>query len=91
MNLTATPRPVHLDLVHGAYDRKQAIDLLTRFVHAQITAIERSIGRDSTEEDIAHSERRIAQLQEDFFVLKSSVLAGGDRVTLRVRIDVQPS
>lgn len=91
MNLATTHRPMHLELVHGAFDPKSAIDLLTRYVHAQISAIEQSIGRDTTEEDISHAERRIAQLQEAFFDLKSTVLAGGDRITLRVHIDVQPT
>jgi cob(I)alamin adenosyltransferase len=82
--------PLHIALTEGRYDRTEALDLLTRHVHAQIAFLENHIGPNSSEEDIKHVERRIARLQQDFFEIKQLVLKGGARCQLQVHVVAEP-
>ena len=77
---------LHIALADGRSGRAEALDLLTRHVHAQIGYLERSIDAEMAEEDLKHVERRIARLQQDFFEIKQLILAGGDRCRLHVQV-----
>ena len=56
-----------LQLIHGLFDRKDAIDLLTQFFHVKIKFLENKISSQSNEEDIKMREKRIKCLQKELF------------------------
>jgi hypothetical protein len=56
-----------IQLVHGQFDCKDAIDLLTQFFHVKIKFHENKISSNSSEEDIKMREKKIKLLQKELF------------------------
>jgi hypothetical protein len=62
-----------LELIHGQFDRKDAIDLLTQFFHVKIKFHENKISSESNEEDIKMREKKIKRLQKELFEARTFI------------------
>lgn len=62
-----------IQLIQGHFSAADAIDIVTRMVHAKIKFHEDKIYDDSGEETIKMRETRIKQLQKDLFDLRRQI------------------
>lgn len=56
-----------LQLIHGHFEAKDAIEILTHMIHVKIRFHESKITSTSSEEEIKMREKRIKQLQKDLY------------------------
>ena len=56
-----------MNLISGQFPKEDALDILTRMVHAKISYHEQKIHASLNEEDIKMRENRIKQLQKDLY------------------------
>jgi len=56
-----------MNLISGQFPKEDALDILTRMVHAKISYHEQKIHGSLNEEDIKMRENRIKQLQKDLY------------------------
>lgn len=65
-----------LQLIKGKFSQTEALDILTRMIHLKIKFHENKIEKSQNEEDIKMRERRIKQLQKEFYEAKKIILSG---------------
>ncbi len=82
---------MHLPLINGSFTQAEAIDLLTNFIHVKIKFHENKIDKSHNEEDIKMREKRIKQLQKDFYEAKQEILLGGKKCELNAVIEINES
>lgn len=80
---------MHLQLIKGNFTSSEAIDLLTQLVHVKIRFHESKIENNQNEEDIKMRERRIKQLQQEFYEAKQAILSKGKNCALESIIQIQ--
>ena len=65
---------MNIQLLNGHFLSLEAIDLLAQFVQVKVRFHENKIEKSQNEEDIKMREKRIKQLQQDFFEAKQQLL-----------------
>ncbi|MBB3837462.1 hypothetical protein FHS57_001456 [Runella defluvii] len=65
---------MNIQLLNGHFSSLEAIDLLAQFVQVKVRFHENKIEKSQNEEDIKMREKRIKQLQQDFFEAKQQLL-----------------
>lgn len=65
---------MNIQLLNGHFSSSEAIDLLAQFVQVKVRFHENKIEKSQNEEDIKMREKRIKQLQQDFFETKQQLL-----------------
>lgn len=77
-----------LHLIKGNYSQSEALDLLTQLIHVKIRFHENKIEKSHKEEDIKMRERRIKQLQKEFYEAKKFILSKGSKCELESEINI---
>ncbi len=78
-----------IQLIHGQFSAKDAIEIISQMVHIKIKFQEDKIHDSSSEEEIKMRETRIKQLQNDLFNMRKFVEKNG--ATINVESEVQLS
>lgn len=77
---------MNIQLIHGQFSKKEAIELITQMIHVKIKFHESIIGSKDNEEDIKMREKRIKQLQKDLFETRKYIEQREDVITLNAQI-----
>ncbi len=75
-----------IKLMQGQFNNIDAIDLITKMVHAKIKFQEEKISHASNEEDIKMREKRIKQLQKDLFEARTFIEQSPQQIYLDAEI-----
>jgi hypothetical protein len=78
-----------LQLLKGSFSQLEALELLTQLIHVKIKFHESKIEKSHNEEDIKMREKRIKQLQQDFFEVKQLITAKGKSCALFSEIIIE--
>lgn len=62
-----------IQLIEGAFDAKDALEILTKMIHVKIKFQEDKINECSNEEDINMRETRIKRLQKSLFNIRQHI------------------
>jgi hypothetical protein len=62
-----------IQLIEGAFEAKDALDILTKMIHVKIKFQEDKINESSNEEDINMRETRIKRLQKSLFDIRQHI------------------
>ncbi len=79
---------MHLQLIKGSFNASEALDILTKLVDVKIKFHESKIEKSHSEEDIKMREKRIKQLQHEFYETKQAILAKGKNCELESSITI---
>lgn len=79
---------MNLQLINGTFSREEALELLNQMVHIKIKFHESKIEKSHNEEDIKMRERRIKQIQKDFYEVKEAIHSNGDMCELEAEIKI---
>ncbi len=80
---------MNLQLIKGRFSREEALEMLTQLIHVKIKYHENKIDKSQNEEDIKMRERRIKQLQNDFYEAKLLILSKGESCELDASVKIQ--
>ena len=64
---------MNIQLIHGEFNSKDALELITQMIHTKIKYHENKISSNSSEEDMKSRESKIKRLQEELFDLRNSI------------------
>jgi hypothetical protein len=78
-----------IQLIHGEFNSKEALELITQMVQIKIKYHENKILKDSSEEDIKYRESKIKRLQMDLFELRETVNSNGERIKIESIIKIE--
>lgn len=62
-----------IQLIHGQFLAREAIEIITQMIHVKIKFQENKIHSHSSEEDIKMRERRIRELQKDLYEARMKI------------------
>ena len=79
---------MNIQLIRGSYTQAEALDILTQLIHVKIRYHESKIEKSHNEEDIKMREKRIKQLQQDFYEAKQLILAGNKTCNVESEIKI---
>lgn len=79
---------MHLQLIKGSFNPSEALDILTRLVDVKIKFHESKIEKSHNEEDIKMREKRIKQLQQEFYEAKQVILSKGKSCELESGVTI---
>ncbi len=77
---------MNIQLLHGHFNKQDAIDLLTKMVNIKIKFHEAKINSDSSEEDCKMRENRIKQLQKDHYEARKQIEESEGDINLESQI-----
>ena len=78
-----------IDLISGQFDKKDAIDLISKLIHIKIQFHEKYINKEDSLDDIKMGEKRIIQLQKDLFNARKYIEQKAEKdVSLQVEIKI---
>lgn len=80
---------MNIQLIHGQFNSKDAIDLITQMIHIKIKFHENKISGTCTEEDIKISETKIKRLQKELFEIRKHIEAKGKKIAIQSTIEIQ--
>ena len=80
---------MNIQLIHGQFTTKDAIDIITKMIHVKIAFHENKITGNCTEEDIKFSETKIKRLQNELFEMRKHIEAKGKEVAIQSTIEIQ--
>ncbi len=63
---------MNIQLIHGEFNSKDALELITQLIHTKIKYHENKINTNSNEEDIKRRESKIRHLQKELFDVRTS-------------------
>ncbi len=64
---------MNIQLIDGAFDTKEGLELITQMLHIKIKYCENKISNSTAEEDIKARETKIKRLQKELFELREFV------------------
>ena len=80
-----------LQLVHGQFSSREAIDLLTQLVQVKIKFQESKINDSHQEEDIKMRENRIKQLQRQLQESRNYIEEQGENISIECELLINKS
>jgi hypothetical protein len=80
-----------LQLVHGQFSSREAIDLLTQLVQVKIKFQESKINDSHQEEDIKMRENRIKQLQRQLQESRTYIEEQGENISIECELLINKS
>ena len=78
---------MNIQLIHGQFSAKDAIEIISQMVHIKIKFQEDKIHYSSSEEEIKMRETRIKQLQSDLSNMRKFVEQNG--VTINIESEIK--
>lgn len=79
---------MHVELIHGEFSPKDAIDILTQMVHVKIRFHESKINNQGNQEDTKMRENRIKQLQRELYEARKFIEAQKGGISIKGGIDL---
>lgn len=80
---------IHIQLLKGSFDAREAIDILNQMVQVKIKFHEKKITSHCSEEEIKMRERRIKQLQDEWKELRATIADKNGIITLNAAVEVE--
>jgi len=77
-----------LELIHGQFSKKDAIEIITQMIHVKIKFHESKISNESNQEDSKMRERRIKQLQRDLFEARKYIEQETEKISMQSEIKI---
>ncbi|CAN5792567.1 hypothetical protein BH11BAC3_BH11BAC3_40220 [soil metagenome] len=78
---------MNIQLIHGQFSTKDAIDIVTQMVNVKIKFHESKIDNSHSEEDIKMREKRIKDLQQNLKDVREHILADSKSITMESAIE----
>lgn len=79
---------MNLELIHGQFSKKDAIEIITQMIHVKIKFHESKISNESSQEDSKMRERRIKQLQRDLFEARKYIEQHKEKISMQSEIQI---
>ena len=79
---------MNLQLIKGSFKSPEAVEILSQLVNVKIKFHESKIENSQNEEDIKMREKRIKQLQQEFYETKQAILSKGKTCELESGITI---
>ncbi len=80
---------MNIQLIHGQFNAKDAIDIITQMIHIKIKFHENKLTANCTEEDIKFSEAKIKRLQKELFEMRKHIEAKGSNINIQSLVEVE--
>lgn len=81
---------MYIQIIHGHYDSKYAIEIITQMINTKIKLLENKITTNwTTEEDIKLSESKIKRLQNELFEMRTYIQGKGEQISIHSSIEIQ--
>lgn len=80
---------MNIQLIEGAFNSNDAIELIAQMVHIKIKYHENKINSQSNEEDIKTREAKIKQLQKELFELRKTINLKTNSVKVEAIIKIE--
>ena len=80
---------MNIQLIQGAFNSNDAIELISQMVHIKIKYHENKINSDSNEEDIKTREAKIKRLQQELFELRKTIQSKTKSVKVEAIIKIE--
>lgn len=77
---------MNIQLIHGYFNAKEALEIITQMIHIKIKFHENKIRLDSREEDIKLRETKIKRLQKDLYTIREFIEQGGGKINIESEI-----
>ena len=78
-----------IQLIHGQFTAKDAIEIITEMIHVKIKYHENKINNSSSEEDIKMRETKIKRLQKELFECRNNIYEKKGKVKLNAIIQLE--
>lgn len=79
---------MNIQLIHGHFSTKEAIDIITEMIHINIKFHESKISVNNNEEDIKMREGRIKQLQKDLYEARKYIEQKEKAINIKAEIEI---
>lgn len=79
-----------IQLIQGEFSNKDAMELITKMIHAKITYHENRIHAESSEEDMKYREGKIKRLQKELYEFRNAVEGRFESVKMHATIEIEP-
>lgn len=79
-----------IQLIQGEFSNKDAMELITKMIHAKITYHENRIHAESSEEDIKYREGKIKRLQKELYEFRAGIEGRCESVKMHATIEIEP-
>lgn len=77
-----------MSIINGSFNPKDAIEILTRIIHIKIEFHEAKIHNSQNEEDIKMREKRIKELQNYLFEMRSFIQQQPQKITINCSVEL---
>jgi hypothetical protein len=79
-----------IQLIQGEFSNRDALELITKMIHAKITYHENRIHAESSEEDMKYREGKIKQLQKELYEFRAGIEGRCESVKMHATIEIEP-
>lgn len=80
---------MNIQLIDGAFDTKEGLELITQMLHIKIKYCENKISNSTAEEDIKARETKIKRLQKELFELREFVGNSKNNLVVNAVINIK--
>lgn len=80
---------MNIQLIQGAFNSNDAMELITQMVHVKIKYHENKINSNSNEEDIKTREVKIKRLQKELFELRETIYSKTHMLNVEAIIKIE--
>jgi len=80
---------MNIQLIQGAFNSNDAMELITQMVHVKIKYHENKINSNSNEEDIKTREVKIKRLQKELFELRKTIYSKTHMLNVEAIIKIE--
>lgn len=79
---------MHLELIDGVFESKDALDIVTQMIQVKIRYHENKITGNSNPEDIKFRDNKIRKLQHELDHARKHISALDGKVNLHAKVDI---
>jgi len=78
-----------IQLFEGRFEKKDALNLLSKIIKIEVDFHESKIDADSNAEDVRMREQKIKKLQNNLMDLRTEINNGGDATKINATIEIE--
>jgi hypothetical protein len=79
---------MEIQLIHGEFNSKEAVDLISQMIHLKVKFHENKITNQSSEEEIKYGEAKIKDLQKQILSLREHLKTSENNVSIDATIKI---
>ncbi len=79
---------MNIQLIHGEFDSKEALEIITKMLNVKIKFHENKISKDCSEENIKSREAKIKRLQNEQYEIRKFIESHDESVKLNSTIEI---